>query len=120
MRIDKYIWAIRVFKTRSLASESCRAGKVTVDGEVVKTSRTVKIGNAIAVRKGAITFSWKVLEIPRSRVGAKLVPDYAIETTTEEEKEKLELIRLSHQSSHRRGLGRPTKRDRRDIDKYFK
>lgn len=119
MRIDKYLWCIRVFKTRSMATAHCREGKVYVDDAQVKPAREVKVGEEIVIRKGAIRFSWQVTDLPRSRVGAALVGDYAVETTAPEELEKLEMIRLSQKNSFPRP-GRPTKKDRRDWENYFK
>ena len=119
LRIDKFIWAIRIYKTRSLATEACKSGRVTVAEKECKPSRAIKLGEEIVVRKGAIHFSWKVLELPKSRVGAKLVPDYVKETTAEEELEKFEMIRLANRDIFRKKPGRPTKKDRRDLDKFF-
>lgn len=119
MRVDKYLWAIRAFKTRTLAAQSCKAGKVSIDDEVVKPSREVKQHDIISVRKGAITFMYKVVDIPKNRVGAKLVPDYAIDCTPQEELDKLEMIKEAQKQFRWKGLGRPTKKDRRDIDKFL-
>lgn len=119
LRIDKYIWSIRAFKTRSLATEACKSGRVTVAEKECKPSRAIKVGEEIVIRKGAIHFAWRVLDIPKSRVGAKLVPNYATETTTAEELEKFEMVKLSYRETFRRKPGRPTKKDRRDLDKYF-
>tara|TARA_B100000989_G_scaffold72497_2_gene50872 strand:- start:9622 stop:9984 length:363 start_codon:yes stop_codon:yes gene_type:complete len=119
MRVDKYLWAVRAFKTRSMASQHCREGKVFVEGKVVKPAREVKVREVVNVRKGAVTFSYEVLSFPRSRVGAALVSDYMRDVTKPEEKEKLEMIRLA-QKDRPKGVGRPTKRDRRDWEKAFK
>lgn len=119
MRIDKYLWCIRVFKTRSLAAEQCRLDKVQLNNEQVKASRDLKVGDVLQVRKGPVVFQWKVLSFPTSRVGAKLVPTYAEECTSSEEKQKLEIIRLQMTLERPRGLGRPTKKDRRSIDDFF-
>jgi ribosome-associated heat shock protein Hsp15 len=119
MRIDKYLWCIRVFKTRSLAAEQCRLDKVQLNNEQVKASRDLKVGDVLQVRKGPVVFQWKVLSFPTSRVGAKLVPTYAEECTSSEEKQKLEMIRLQMTLERPRGLGRPTKKDRRSIDDFF-
>lgn len=119
MRIDKYLWCIRVYKTRSLAAEQCRLDKVQLNNEQVKASRELKVGDLIQVRKGPIVFQWKVVSFPTSRVGAKLVPTYAEECTTEAEKHKLEIIRLQQNLDRPRGLGRPTKKDRRSLDDFF-
>lgn len=118
MRVDKYLWCIRVFKTRSKATQACRENRVTVNGEHVKPAREIKAGEEITVRKGAIHFAWKVIDTPKSRVGAALVPDYATDITPEEERTKLLMIREGH-NQRPRGVGRPTKRDRRDIDRFF-
>lgn len=119
MRVDKYLWCIRVFKTRTLATTACKEGRIIIDEEVIKPSRDVKPAEKIVIRKGAVHFHWKVLDIPKSRVGAKLVEQYAQDITPEEELHKLEMLKLGHQQRPQ-GLGRPTKRDRRNWDRYFK
>lgn len=118
MRIDKYLWCIRTFKTRSQASTACRENRIFVNDEVVKPSREIKVNETISIRKGAITFVWKVLDIPKSRLGPKLVPDFAEDRTPEEELFKLKMIQEG-QNQRPKGLGRPTKRDRRDWNKLF-
>ncbi|SMO60960.1 heat shock protein Hsp15 [Saccharicrinis carchari] len=117
VRIDKYLWAIRVFKTRSLAAEAIKKGRVLIDGLPVKTSRMVKEGITIDVKIPPITRSFKVLAVSGKRMGAKLVPDFMQEVTSEEQLETLELTRLANAMGRRKGLGRPTKKDRRDLDK---
>ena len=112
MRIDKYIWAIRVAKTRSLASSLCRDGKVEIDGKKVKPARILKKGEIIVVRKRAIYYSYEVLTFPKSRVSASIVQDYAKDITPIEQIDKLEMIRLAN-IDRPKGLGRPTKKDRR-------
>ena len=119
MRVDKFLWAVRAFKTRSMASQHCREGKVSVEGKVVKPAREMKIGEVVEVRKGAIRFRFEVLSFPRSRVGAALVPNHVRDVTSPEELEKLEIIRLAQQDRPK-GVGRPTKRDRRDWEKAFR
>ena len=119
MRVDKFLWAVRVFKTRSMASTHCREGKVFVDGKAVKPAREMMEGEVVDVRKDAVMFSYQVVSFPRSRVGAALVPDHMKDVTAAEEKEKLEMIRLAQQDRPK-GLGRPTKRDRRDWEKAFR
>ena len=119
MRVDKFLWAVRVFKTRSMASQHCREGKVFMDGKAVKPACEVKVGEVVNVRKGAVMFSHEVVSFPRSRVGAALVPDHMRDVTAPEEREKLEMIRLAQQDRPK-GLGRTTKRDRRDWEKAFK
>ena len=119
MRIDKYMWAVRIFKTRTTATTGCKEGRVTVNDEVVKPARDVKVGEVIVIRKGAVYFHWKVIDLPKSRVGPKLVELYAEDVTPEEEIFKLNMIREGH-NQRPKGIGRPTKRQRRDWDKYFK
>lgn len=119
MRIDKYLWCIRVYKTRTLATDACREGRITVAGEIVKPSREVKAGEEITIRKGAVHFKWKVVGFPPSRVGPPLVAEYATDITPEEERLKLQMIREG-QNQRPKGIGRPTKRDRRDIDRFFR
>jgi ribosome-associated heat shock protein Hsp15 len=119
MRIDKYLWAIRVFKTRSIATDNCRDGKVTLNGEPIKPSKELKPGDILSLRKGPVHFSWKVIDFPKSRVSAKLVTDFAIDVTPAEELRKWELVLLAMKDNRPRGLGRPTKRERRDIDKLL-
>ena len=119
MRVDKFLWAVRVFKTRSMASQHCREGKVFVDGKALKPAREVKVGEVVHVRKGAVMFGYEVVSFPRSRVGAVLVPDHMRDVTAPEEMEKLEMIRLAQQDRPK-GVGRPTKRDRRDWEKAFR
>lgn len=119
MRIDKYLWCIRVFKTRTLAAANCKAEKIWVNNELIKASREVKIGDVIKVRKGPIHFSFKVVAFPTSRVGAKLVSTYCADVTEAAEIEKMERIKLQMQMDRPRGLGRPTKKDRRELDDFF-
>ncbi len=118
-RIDKYLWAIRAFKTRSEATEACKGGKVKVSGAPVKPSRCVQPGETIQVRKGVVTYTYKVLQPLEKRVGAKLVPEYAQDLTPQAELEKLQLARESFFVTRERGSGRPTKKDRRDIQEFI-
>ena len=119
MRVDKYLWCIRIYKSRSIATEQCNLNKVQVKSEPVKASREVRQGDVLDVRKGAITFSYKVLGFPTSRVGAKLLASYVEDVTTDVEKKKLEIILLQRHNERPRGLGRPTKKDRREMDDFF-
>ncbi len=116
VRIDKYLWAIRVFKTRSDAAEACKTGKVFVGGQGAKSSKTVKAGDIISVRKGPVKFQYLVVAPTDKRQGAQLVPNYATNITPQSELDKLtapkEVIFLQRD----RGAGRPTKRERREID----
>ena len=119
LRIDKYLWAIRVFKTRSEATEACKGGKVKVAGIPAKPSRTIQAGEVIQVRKGIVTYTYKVLRPLENRVGAKLVPDYAENLTPEEEMEKLKAPVESFFVTRDRGAGRPTKKDRRAMEQLW-
>ena len=118
-RIDKYLWAIRAFKTRSEATEACKGGKVKVAGVPAKPSRAVQPGDVIQLRKGVVTYTYKVLRPLENRVGAKLVPDYAENLTPESELEKLKAPVESFFVTRDRGSGRPTKKDRREIEQLW-
>lgn len=119
MRIDKFLWSVRIFKTRTVASEACKSGRVTMSGQFVKSSRDVKEGDIIEVKKNPIWRKYKVKKLLKSRVGAKLVEEHVEDLTPKEELEKLEMIRKSGILSRPRGYGRPTKKDRRDIEKLL-
>ena len=118
MRIDKYLWCVRKYKTRSLATQQIKKDKVKVKEEDVKPSREVKPGDLITYRKEGVDFRLKVLDIPKSRVGAKLVADFMQDATAPEELEKQEFIRMMHTLNRPRGTGRPTKKERRDLDDF--
>lgn len=118
VRIDKWLWAVRVYKTRSMATTACRSGKVFIDGQVVKPSREVKEGDVVEVEINPhFTRTLKVLQILSNRVGAKLVPEYAEDQTSEEEYNRLKKYNELNWERRDRGLGRPTKKDRRRIDR---
>lgn len=119
VRIDKYLWAIRAFKTRTEATEACKGGKVKVGGVNAKPSREVGTGDIIKVRKGSVEFSYKVLRPLEQRVGAKLVPDYAENITPQEELNKLKAPVETFFVHRDRGAGRPTKKDRREIEEIW-
>jgi ribosome-associated heat shock protein Hsp15 len=116
LRIDKWLWAVRVFKTRSMATEACRAGKVKLDGHGVKASHEVKVGEVYDIRSGMLLRNLKVLGFPLSRVGAKLVPEYMLELTPQAELEKIRLQREAAFYFREPGAGRPTKKERRLYD----
>ena len=118
-RLDQWLWAVRIFKTRSLAAEACRVGRVTVAGLPAKPARTVRIADPIGVREGEVTRIFKVIAVPQSRVGAKLVLQYCEELTPPAELEKLRLSRQKDSLGRQQGLGRPTKRERRRIEFTF-
>ena len=116
IRLDKYLWAVRVFKTRSDAADAIRTNKVTVNGAYAKPSREVKIGDLIAVRKQQVTYSYKVLDLVSSRQPAKNVPLYCLDVTPQEERDKLNIPRETVFVFRERGTGRPTKKERRELD----
>lgn len=118
MRIDKYLWSTRYFKTRNMGTEACKKGHVQINGQVVKPSREVYPMDKIMVRKNQINYEFTVLDIPESRVGAKLVDIYRKDTTPAEAFEHNELLSYSKAYYRKKGTGRPTKKDRRDIDEY--
>lgn len=119
IRIDKYLWAVRLFKTRSIATEACKKGKVLMDGMPVKSSRMVKAGDIISIKEPPITKTYKVLDLSGKRMGAKLTPDYLKDITPDDELEILRLTKIANQLNRPRGMGRPTKKERRDIDQFF-
>lgn len=115
VRIDKWMWATRLFKTRTLAVEACKKGRVSVNGTPVKPSRNIKTGEIIQIRKAPITYSFKVLALTEKRMGAKLVPQYLEDVTPPQQYELLEISRIGGFINRARGMGRPTKRDARDL-----
>jgi ribosome-associated heat shock protein Hsp15 len=117
-RIDKWLWAARIYKTRSIAVDAIKNGRVTIDGSDVKPSRTIKAGETVSVRKPPITYSFKVLAPIESRVGAKLIPQVYENITSADEYEKLEMSRISGFVDRQRGTGRPTKKERRQLDAF--
>jgi len=119
VRIDKWLFAVRLFKTRSQASEECRKGKITIGGFSVKPSRELKVGESIQLRRPPITRSYKVLALTENRMAAKLVPEFMIETTPASELEILEVQKNMSIYNRERGTGRPTKKERRDLDDFF-
>lgn len=118
MRIDKFLWSIRYFKTRNIGTNACKKGHVRVNDQVVKPSREVYPMDKIVVRKNQINYQLTVLDIPPSRVGAKLVDLYRKDTTPKEAFQHNELLQYSKDYYRKRGTGRPTKKDRREIDDY--
>ncbi|GHT74505.1 heat-shock protein Hsp15 [Bacteroidia bacterium] len=118
VRIDKWMWAVRIFKTRTIAVEACKKNRVMVNDTVVKPSRMIKTGDIVQVRKPPVTYSFKVLDLTVNRVGAKLVPQYLENITPPEQYEILELQKISGFVNRAHGTGRPTKKDRRDLDEF--
>jgi ribosome-associated heat shock protein Hsp15 len=119
VRIDKWLWAVRVFKTRSQATEACKKGRVSIGNLSVKPSREVHEGEVVKVRVNPITRSFKVLGIAEKRMSAKLTPGFVLEITPPEELELLEVQKQMNWSTRERGSGRPTKKDRRNLDDFF-
>lgn len=117
-RIDKWMWAARIFKTRTIAAEACKKGRVSINGAQAKAARTVKAGDVIAVRKPPITYSFRVLQAIEKRVGAKLVPEVMENVTTPDQYELLEMSRVSGFVNRAKGTGRPTKKDRRSLEEF--
>ena len=117
-RIDKWLWAARIFKTRSIAADACKNGRVTIKGVNVKPSHTVKAGETVCVRKPPVTYSFKILKTIEQRVGAKLLPEIYENVTTPDQYELLEMNRISGFVNRARGTGRPTKKDRRQMDAF--
>lgn len=117
-RIDKWLWAARIFKTRSIASDACKNGRVTIGGVNMKPSRSVKVGDVVSVKKPPITYSFKVLKTIEQRVGAKLIPEIYENVTDPKLYELLEMCRISGFVDRARGTGRPTKKERRALDAF--
>ena len=117
-RLDKWLWAARIFKTRTIAAEACKNGRVTLDGIKVKPSRNIKEGDIIQVRKPPVTYSFKILKAIQNRVGAKLVPEVMENITPPEQYEILEMNKIGGFVRRAKGLGRPTKKERRDMDEF--
>ena len=117
-RIDKWLWAARIFKTRSIAADACKNGRVTISGTNVKPSHTIKVGEIINVKKPPITYSFEVLQTIEKRVGAKLIPEVYKNVTDAKQYELLEMSQISGFVDRARGTGRPTKKDRRQLDAF--
>lgn len=118
MRIDKYLWCTRYFKTRNLATQACKKGSIKLNGTAIKPAREVFPGDEITVRKNQIEYQLTVLELPSNRVGAKLVSLYRVDTTPKEAFENQELLQFAKDYYRKRGTGRPTKKDRRDLEDF--
>lgn len=118
VRIDKWLWAVRIFKTRTVASEACKKGRVLIGETAVKPSRNIRTGEVIQVRKPPVTYSFKVLALSDKRMGAKMVSQFMDNVTPQEQYELLELNRIGGFVDRQRGTGRPTKKERRDLDQF--
>ena len=117
-RIDKWLWAMRVFKTRTVATEACKKGRVSVGGSPVKPSRALKVGEVVDVRKPPVTYSFRVKALANNRLGAKLVPEYMENITPQSQLDLLDVVRISGFIDRRKGLGRPTKREGRELASF--
>lgn len=117
-RVDKWLWAARIFKTRTMAAAACKKGQVTLGGAQLKASRMVKEGDIVSVRKPPITYSFRILQAIEKRVGAKLLPEILENVTTPAQYELLEMSKISGFVNRAKGTGRPTKKDRRDLDEF--
>ena len=118
VRIDKWLWAVRIFKTRTIATEACKKNRVTINGAQAKPSKLIKSGDVVKVKRPPVTYEFEVLDVSEKRMGAKLVPDFMKNVTPPEAFELLELNKLAGFQDRARGLGRPTKKDRRDLDEF--
>lgn len=118
-RIDKWLWSVRIFKTRTIASEACKKGRVTINGIQAKPSKMVKEGDTVSVRKAPVTYTFKVLQAIENRVGAKLVPQMMENITPQDQYDLLEMNRIGGFVKRAAGLGRPTKKDRRDMEDFL-
>ncbi len=119
MRIDKFLWCVRLFKTRSLATEQVRLGKVLIKGEQLKPSKELRLGEKIEIKRGPIVFEYQVMDFPKARLGAKMVELFVKEITSEEEKKRWLLLQEQLKLTRERGTGRPTKKDRREMDAFM-
>lgn len=118
VRIDKWLWAVRIFKTRTIATDACKKGRVSIGDALAKPSRMVKVGDVVKVRKPPVTYSFKVLALTENRLGAKLVPEYMDNVTPRSELDLLEVVKISGFIDRRKGLGRPTKREGRELSRF--
>jgi ribosome-associated heat shock protein Hsp15 len=119
VRIDKWLWAVRLFKTRTLAADACKKGKVIIQNVQVKPSRNVKVGDVVSIKRNPFLFSFKVLALSENRMNAKLVADFMLNVTAKDQLELIELAKLAGNIGRDRGAGRPTKKERRDLDDFI-
>ena len=119
VRVDKYLFAMRLYKTRTIAADACKKGRITMGGAQLKPSRTFHTGDVFSVRKGPIIYTYRIKQLSENRLGAKFVPDYLQDITAPDQLELLELARLAGQTGRDRGTGRPTKKDRREIETFL-
>lgn len=119
VRIDKWMWSVRLFKTRTMAADACKKGRVMVGGSNVKASKMIRLNDIVQIKRPPITYSFKVLGLTENRMGAKLVPDFMENVTTADQLQILELSKFSNTGKRDRGTGRPTKKERRDLEEYI-
>lgn len=118
-RLDKYVWCVRLAKTRSQSSDAIAGGKVRLNNEQIKPAKEVKLGDEIQIIRHTAKFTYRVIQLLNKRIGAKLVQDYIIDVTTDEEREKLKVFQASQNAYREHGTGKPTKRDRRNLDDFM-
>lgn len=120
VRIDKWLWAMRIYKTRTIATDACKKGRITVNDDVnpVKPARMIHIGDRIHVRKSPVTYTFRVKQLTENRLGAKLVPEYLENVTPQDQYDLLEVVKISGFVDRRKGLGRPTKREGRELARF--
>lgn len=119
MRIDKFLWCVRLFKTRSLAAEACKKSKIAIHGDLIKSSREVKIGDKISIKKNKAIFTYEVISFPINRVGAPLVKDFILDITSPEEKEKFQQYLSAQKEFTQFSFGKPSKQDRRKLNRFL-
>lgn len=118
MRIDKWLWTVRLFKTRTIAGDACKNGRVMKGGATMKSSATVHVGDVVQVKKQAVIFSFKILQLSPNRMGAKLVPQFMEHVTAADQLQLWELMKIDQKNGRAKGLGRPTKKERRDMEEF--
>lgn len=119
IRVDKWLWTMRLFKTRSVAAEACKKGRVFINGVALKPSHLVRVGDVIQVKRPPVIFSYKIIDITNNRVGPKLVENFMAQVTSRDQLELLEILKLDKANARAKGLGRPTKKERRSLDEFI-
>ena len=119
IRVDKWLWTMRLFKTRSIAAEACKEGRVFINGVALKPSHLVRVGDVIQVKRPPVIFSYKIIDITNNRVGPKLVENFMTQVTSRDQLELLEMLKLDKANARAKGLGRPTKKERRSLDEFI-
>lgn len=119
IRVDKWLWTMRLFKTRSIAAEACKKGRVFINGVALKPSHLVRVGDVIQVKRPPVIFSYKIIDITNNRVGLKLVENFMTQVTSRDQLELLEMLKLDKANARAKGLGRPTKKERRSLDEFI-